>query len=630
MALEVKGVIDPDQVYLDPETETGSVEYKYTLLDSSHLIIESRASQLNYRLLEGNGLATIYLGVTDNGYQLGLIEESLRQSLANLEDIVSRVDTQIGGYEIYRTDAPVETNYKQLFLSYNPPPEAVSDAPHAIEGASDSSEHNTGVSEQNSNSLKKLVSQQWKIRPIPDNEHLNETRYVAKVYLSKKSSVNRETRVVVMGHVDSGKSTLIGVLTKNELDNGNGSARASVFNHPHEIQSGRTSSVSQQLLGLSSEGKIVNTHRLAQTDLVQQSNHLVSLYDLAGHLKYLNTTVRGVCGQYPDHALVIVGGNMGVMEMTKEHIVLAYLHKIPMTIVITKIDIAPEQKLQHTMAVIKNLLKSVNYQVLVIKSKADLDFYRRQTSRDLVPIIMISNVKGTNLEFLTELIHTIPKKNDFAKRILEPFYSSISETFSVPGVGTVVSNLVIAGKSTNKATHWIGPFYDGRFKKIHVRSIQNKRVNVDQCQADQTVTFAIRGVERREILKGMVLIDGKSPEPIGKKRYWAELTIIGRHSTSIKEFYEPIINLANIRQAAKILTITDIKRGNKPMTAEQQEEFERAKEKGEIDKICLRSGDSAKILMEFKFRPVHVLPGSLLMFREQKVKGWGVILPDQE
>ena len=59
-----------------------------------------------------------------------------------------------------------------------------------------------------------------------------------------------DLRIAVCGNVDSGKSTIIGVLTRGILDNGRGLARAHVFNHKHEIDTGRTSSISQQILGL--------------------------------------------------------------------------------------------------------------------------------------------------------------------------------------------------------------------------------------------------------------------------------------------------------------------------------------------------------------------------------------------
>lgn len=58
--------------------------------------------------------------------------------------------------------------------------------------------------------------------------------------------------------MDAGKSTLLGVLTHGELDNGRGTARQKLFRHKHEMESGRTSSVGNDILGFDSLGKVVN------------------------------------------------------------------------------------------------------------------------------------------------------------------------------------------------------------------------------------------------------------------------------------------------------------------------------------------------------------------------------------
>ena len=65
-------------------------------------------------------------------------------------------------------------------------------------------------------------------------------------------------RVAVVGNVDAGKSTLLGVLTHGELDNGRGTARQKLFRHKHEMESGRTSSVGNDILGFNQEGRVVN------------------------------------------------------------------------------------------------------------------------------------------------------------------------------------------------------------------------------------------------------------------------------------------------------------------------------------------------------------------------------------
>ncbi|KAK7930582.1 hypothetical protein WMY93_006977 [Mugilogobius chulae] len=70
-----------------------------------------------------------------------------------------------------------------------------------------------------------------------------------------------EVRVAVVGNVDAGKSTLLGVLTHGELDNGRGFARQKLFRHKHEMESGRTSSVGNDILGFDQEGQVRERER---------------------------------------------------------------------------------------------------------------------------------------------------------------------------------------------------------------------------------------------------------------------------------------------------------------------------------------------------------------------------------
>jgi hypothetical protein len=66
-----------------------------------------------------------------------------------------------------------------------------------------------------------------------------------------------ETRIAVVGNVDAGKSTMLGVLVKGGLDDGRGKARVNLFRHKHEIESGRTSSVGMEIMGFDSKGEVV-------------------------------------------------------------------------------------------------------------------------------------------------------------------------------------------------------------------------------------------------------------------------------------------------------------------------------------------------------------------------------------
>lgn len=121
-----------------------------------------------------------------------------------------------------------------------------------------------------------------------------------------------EIRVAVVGNVDAGKSTLLGVLTHGELDNGRGFARQRLFRHKHEMESGRTSSVGNDILGFDSIGNVVNKPEHGNLDWVricEKSAKVITFIDLAGHERYLKTTVFGMTGHAPDFGMLMVSLN---------------------------------------------------------------------------------------------------------------------------------------------------------------------------------------------------------------------------------------------------------------------------------------------------------------------------------
>ena len=156
--------------------------------------------------------------------------------------------------------------------------------------------------------------------------------------LDNMSNENKEQIcIVVAGSVDSGKSTFIGILDNNILDDGNGFARKYVAKHKHEIESGRTSDISVKSL--------------------ETENKSIVLVDLCGHAKYLKTTLFGITGYFPDYAIVTIAANRGVLPMTREHLGILLYMKIPFIIVVTKVDIAPKNVYERTMKAIDKIIK---------------------------------------------------------------------------------------------------------------------------------------------------------------------------------------------------------------------------------------------------------------------------------
>lgn len=118
-----------------------------------------------------------------------------------------------------------------------------------------------------------------------------------------------------------------GTLIKGDLDDGRGLSRKAVFRHKHEEETGRTSSVATAYMGFDDSGEQILSKRSGKlmpwVELAKAARKRIQLIDLAGHEKYLKTTVFGLTGMQPDIVVVVIGANMGVKRMTKEHLAIA-------------------------------------------------------------------------------------------------------------------------------------------------------------------------------------------------------------------------------------------------------------------------------------------------------------------
>ena len=265
-------------------------------------------------------------------------------------------------------------------------------------------------------------------------------KLVTDYLVRKKAKENdfQEVRVAVVGNVDAGKSTLLGVLTHGELDNGRGLARQKLFRHKHEMESGRTSSVGNDILGFDSLGQIVNkpdAHggHLDWIKICEASSKVITFIDLAGHEKYLKTTIFGMTGHAPDFTMLMVGANAGVVGMTKEHLGLALALNVPVFVVITKIDMCPNNVLQNTLKLLQRVLKSSGCRKIPVMVQNEDDVVIAATNfatERLCPIFQVSNVLGTNLNLLKMFMNLLMPRT--LNNDNEPAEFQIDETYSVP------------------------------------------------------------------------------------------------------------------------------------------------------------------------------------------------------
>ena len=304
-----------------------------------------------------------------------------------------------------------------------------------------------------------------------------ETRTVAEILVRKVPDDQQaiDLSVCVLGSADVGKSTLLGVLTQGELDNGRGRARLNMFRHLHEIQSGRTSSISHEILGFDSEGNSVDYAKQSTAEeICENSSKLITFIDLAGHQKYLKTTISALTGYCPHYVMLVVSASAGVVGMTQEHLGIAVALEVPFFVVITKVDMVPQHKLKQTIGTVTGTLKSAgaNKVPLIVKTSDDcITAASNSLNNNIVPIFCISSVSGTGLQDIKQFLHLLPPgvgQTEASKLEQELPEFQIDELFDVPGVGTVAGGLVTLGIIVENMALNVGPFDDGSFRLVNV------------------------------------------------------------------------------------------------------------------------------------------------------------------
>jgi len=326
-----------------------------------------------------------------------------------------------------------------------------------------------------------------------------------------------------VGHVDHGKTTLTAAITKTLAEKGLSEFRSfdSIDNAPEEKERGIT----------------INTAHVEYSTANRHYAHV----DCPGHADYVKNMVTGAAQM--DGAIIVVAATDGPMPQTREHILLARQVNVPRIVVfLNKCDMVEDPE----------MLELVEMEVREL-----LNFY--QFDGDNAPVIRGSALGALNgepkwVEKVMELMDAVdtfipipPRDNE------KPFLMPVEDVFSITGRGTVATGRIETGViNTSDEVELVG--LGAEKKKSVVTGVEMFRKILDRGEAGDNVGLLLRGVDKNEIKRGMVIAKPGSITPHTK--FKAEIYVLkkeegGRH-TPFHNKYRPQFYLRTLDVTGEI------------------------------------------------------------------------------
>ena len=316
--------------------------------------------------------------------------------------------------------------------------------------------------------------------------------------------------VGTIGHIDHGKTTLTAAITKVLAEAGLSEVRSfdSIDNAPEEKERGIT----------------INTAHVEYETAKRHYAHV----DCPGHADYVKNMVTGAAQM--DGAIIVVAATDGPMPQTREHVLLARQVNVPRLVVfLNKCDMVEDEEMLELVEMdIRDLLNFYGF------------------DGDNTPIIRGSALGGLNgdpkwVPAIMELMNTVDEWIPLPQRDKDKdFLMPVEDVFSITGRGTVATGRIETGIiNTGDPVDIIGMGAD-KLKSV-VTGVEMFRKILDTGEAGDNVGLLLRGIDKDEICRGMVIAKPGSIHP--HKEFKAEVYILkkeegGRH-TPFKNNYRP-------------------------------------------------------------------------------------------
>jgi elongation factor Tu len=306
-----------------------------------------------------------------------------------------------------------------------------------------------------------------------------------------------------IGHVDHGKTTLTAAITSVLANKGLAAKRdfSSIDNAPEEKERGIT----------------INT---AHVEYATANRHYAHV-DCPGHADYVKNMVTGAAQM--DGAILVVAATDGPMPQTREHILLARQVGVPQLVVfMNKVDMVDDPE----------LLELVEMEIRELLSFYDFD-------GDNIPIIQGSALGGLNgdanwVPKIEELMDAVDSYIPIPARLTDlPFLMPVEDVFSITGRGTVATGRIERGIiNSGEQVDILGMGAKQGLKSV-VTGVEMFRKILDRGEAGDNVGLLLRGIEKDDIRRGMVICKPGSVTP--HQKFKAEVYVLskeegGRHT----------------------------------------------------------------------------------------------------
>ena len=321
--------------------------------------------------------------------------------------------------------------------------------------------------------------------------------------------------VGTIGHVDHGKTTLTAAITK--VAEMKGLAKYVSYDEVAKASESQGRRDATKIL------TIATSHVEYSTD----KRHYAHV-DFPGHADYVKNMITGAAQM--DGAILVVSAVDGPMPQTREHILLATRVNVPAIVVyLNKVDMVDDPELLDLVELeVRELLSKYDYpgdEIPVIRGSA-------------LKALSEKNLTDPNIKSILALMDAIDSSIPEPKRQIDlPFLMPVEDVFSITGRGTVATGRVERGKvKVQEEVELVG---FGANKKTVVTGVEMFRKLLDEGQAGDNIGLLLRGVEKTEIERGMVLAKPGSITPHTK--FEGEVYVLtkeegGRHTPFFKGY----------------------------------------------------------------------------------------------